>query len=126
MKKTTPELLLELHDKASTERDKLNVSTMSYQEYEAKVRSLFKEFNKLADQYRLVRTDFELREIPKYAHRMTLEDFVGTAKNTSFIDSDGTGYYATEKLESNIEIYPSDIIKNNYRKDFPNVSWYNK
>jgi len=43
-----------------------------------------------------------------------------------FVDSDGSGYYATATQVSDIGISPSDIVARVYRKDFDYVCWYNK
>jgi len=60
----------------------------------------------------------------------TLEDFIDNCKCGGFIDYDGSGNYAKEidgkLMESNIDIYPSDIKHKSVRKDFTHVIWYNK
>ena len=55
-----------------------------------------------------------------------LEEFIDACVSRSFVDSDGFGYYATETAKTDILIYPSDIIENIYRTDFPYVLWFNK
>jgi hypothetical protein len=80
----------------------------------------------LSQQYRLVQTP-EMSEIPEYGDHMTLEQFVDAAKEGWFIDYDGSGNYATDKQESNISIYASDVTSGRgIRKDFTHVVWYNK
>lgn len=57
---------------------------------------------------------------------MTLEDFVNSVENGFFVDNDGYGRYATETGVSDIHIYPSDVLDNEYRHDFSHVMWFNK
>lgn len=57
---------------------------------------------------------------------MTLENFVNSVENGFFVDNDGYGRYATETGVSDIRVYPSDILDNDYRHDFSHVMWFNK
>ena len=45
-------------------------------------------------------------------------------KGGGFTDYDGFGVYAFEDKKSNIEIYPSDVIKGNLCTDFTHIVWY--
>lgn len=65
-----------------------------------------------------------MKTIEEYKKRM--EDFISHCECGGFIDYDGFGRYSTEDKESNIEITPSDIKVNEYRKDFTHVMWYNR
>lgn len=58
----------------------------------------------------------------------TLDDFEKMCKSKFFIDYDGFGVYANKKkkMKTDIKVYPSDITSGNYRKDFPNIIWYNR
>lgn len=70
---------------------------------------------------------YKLTPIPDYGDHMTMEEFAKWCKTGPvFTDYDGFGYYATDKEESDIKVYPSDITSGNYRKDFTHVVWYNK
>lgn len=81
----------------------------------------------MADMYlRKIQTNFKMNEQPEYGDLMTMEDFKNNVDCGGFIDSDGSGSYATEKEESNINIFPSDIKEGIYRDDFTHVMWYNK
>jgi hypothetical protein len=66
-------------------------------------------------------------ELPDYGDLITLEEFIGACESGTFIDSDGTGYYATETQMSNIPAYPSDIIVGGIiYDDYTHVMWFNK
>lgn len=54
----------------------------------------------------------------------TLEEFSKMSKSGEITDNDGYGFYATELAKSDIEIYPSDILSEMVRTDFPNVIWF--
>lgn len=58
--------------------------------------------------------------------RYTIEQFQNMVKNKVLTDDDGFGYYATETGVSDIEIIPSDVLEDIYRKDFPYIIWHNK
>lgn len=58
--------------------------------------------------------------------KYTIEQFKEMCEDGVFADSDGFGNYATETGTSDVEIIPSDILENLYRKDFPYVIWFNK
>ena len=57
---------------------------------------------------------------------ITIEKFQEMAKNGQINDSDNLGYYATEKGQSDIEIYPSDVEAGIMRDDFYYVRLYKK
>ena len=61
-----------------------------------------------------------------YGDLMPIEDFIDCVNSGGFIDYDGSGNYATATQESDIAVYPSDIKKEMYRKDFSHIMWYNK
>lgn len=77
-------------------------------------------------QLRKIQDKFVMKKIDRSSDHMTLGDFIECCNGGSFIDSDGSGNYATETEESNISIHPSDIEEGVYRKDFTHVVWYNK
>ena len=54
----------------------------------------------------------------------TLEEFSNMSKSGEITDNDGYGFYATELAKSDIEIYPSDVLTEMVRTDFPNVIWF--
>ena len=57
---------------------------------------------------------------------MTINEFKSNCRYGAFMDSDGVGYYATDKEVSNIEASPSAFVKGIIREDFTHVCWYNK
>lgn len=54
----------------------------------------------------------------------TLEEFSKMSKSGKITDNDGYGFYATELAKSDIEIYPSDVLTEMVRTDFPNIIWF--
>lgn len=98
---------------------------MDFFEYEAYMSETQDVVDRLSREYRLVQTP-ELRDIPPYGTHMSLDEFMEYCKSGMFIDYDGSGNYATEDQESNINICPSDIVAEKVRKDFGYVVWYNK
>ena len=57
---------------------------------------------------------------------MTINEFKSNCRYGAFMDSDGVGYYATDKEVSNIGANPSAFVKGIIREDFTHVCWYNK
>ena len=57
---------------------------------------------------------------------MTINEFKSNCRYGAFMDSDGVGYYATDKEVSNIEANPSAFVKGIIREDFTHICWYNK
>ena len=57
---------------------------------------------------------------------MTINEFKSNCRYGAFMDTDGSGYYATDKEVSNIEASPSAFVKGIIREDFTHVCWYNK
>lgn len=53
-----------------------------------------------------------------------IEDFKNKCNSGFYSDEDGVGYYASESSKSDIKIYPSDVIENILRNDFPYVIWF--
>ena len=57
---------------------------------------------------------------------MTINEFKSNCRYGAFMDTDGVGYYATDKEVSNIEASPSAFVKGIIREDFTHICWYNK
>lgn len=57
---------------------------------------------------------------------ITINEFKSNCRYGTFMDSDGVGYYATDKEVSNIEASPSAFVKGIIREDFTHICWYNK
>jgi len=83
------------------------------------------ECNSLNRQIRILE-DYKLTPLPEYGTLMSFEEFVIFSKNGILSDYDGSGRYATKDAESDIYIYPSDILSGEYRHDFSHVIWFNK
>ena len=56
---------------------------------------------------------------------MTINEFKSDCECGGIMDSDGFGYYATDKEVSNIEASPSAFVKGIIREDFTHICWYN-
>ena len=57
---------------------------------------------------------------------MTINEFKSDCECGGIMDSDGFGYYATDKEVSNIEASPNAFRQGIIREDFTHVCWYNK
>lgn len=83
-------------------------------EYEAAILSL-----------RMQKVHTRLRK-PEGGDIFSLERFVACCEAGGFIDYDGFGNYIYGDLETDIEVYPSDIKKGLLRLEFDGVNWYNR
>ena len=88
--------------------------------------SVIKECKAIEDKIRKLKPADYFEPIDKDDDVYTIEKFIGMCKGGRFIDYDGFGVYAFEDKKSNIEIYPSDVIKGNLRTDFTHIVWYNR
>jgi hypothetical protein len=66
--------------------------------------------------------------LPTYGNLYTLEEFMENCRNGGFIDYDGFGNFATAKEMYNKEVYPSDVLKKNFKPqpEFTHVMWFNR
>ena len=93
--------------------------------YSENVTPANKKVSAISRKMRLI-APYKLGKIPDYGDVMTLKQFIGNVKSGGFMDYDGFGRYVKGDKESNIDIYPSDILKNEYRKDFDKIVWFNR
>lgn len=56
--------------------------------------------------------------------KFTLPEFIDMCNTGMIKEGDGSGFYASSKGISDIEIYPSDIMHGRYRQDFTHVIWH--
>jgi len=84
-----------------------------------------KELITLERQERMLRPII-LAELPTYGDVMSLADFIDCVNCGGFIDYDGYGHYVKNGMESNIEIFPSDIKFFMIRPEFDTIIWYNR
>jgi hypothetical protein len=94
-------------------------------QYTARIEEISEPYNLIDRAYRKVQKP-SMSDIPKYGCHMTFPAFKATCINGGFIDYDGSGNYATVDKQSNISIFPSDIMSNSFREDFTHVCWYNR
>lgn len=97
----------------------------SFQDFQNHCKKEVKKYRTISQKVRLIKP-YTLNDIPEYGHHMTLKDFIECCEAGGFIDYDGSGTYATETQESDIAIYPSDIMSGVFRQDFTHVVWYNR
>lgn len=65
-------------------------------------------------------------ELSTFGDVMSLDRFIDYVNMGGFIDYDGYGLYVKDDMESNIEIYPSDVKHNSIRTDFDTIIWFNR
>jgi len=102
-----------------------NNDNKSFEEYWEYVYNEKIELAKLDRKRRMI-MPYELSELPDYGDVMTLNEFIKACNFGLFVDSDGSGCYSKDGQETNIPIYPSDIIHKAIRREFDSVIWYNK
>lgn len=69
---------------------------------------------------------YKLSKLSDFGDVMTLDDFIGNVKCGGFIDYDGFGMYLKGDMETDIEIYPSDVKNRSIRKEFEKIIWFNR
>jgi hypothetical protein len=69
---------------------------------------------------------YTLSKISDFGDRMSLEHFIDNVKCGGFIDYDGFGLYVKDGQETDIHIYPSDIMNNTIRNEFTEIIWFNR
>lgn len=69
---------------------------------------------------------YKLSELSDFGDVMTLKHFISCVKSGGFIDYDGYGKYIKDDMETDIEIYPSDVKNKNVRKEFDKIIWFNR
>ena len=99
---------------------------LSYEEFVNVCNPYCKKINEWDRELRTLIEPIELDK-PLGGSIMDIEHFISICKSGGFIDSDGFGRYISKNdLETDIDIYPSDIKHNQYRKDMDKIIWYNK
>ena len=63
---------------------------------------------------------------PDYGDLFTIEEFKKHCEGGSFIDYDGSAYYATDKLMTRIAVTPSEIRNGKVDKRWSHIMWFNK
>jgi hypothetical protein len=75
--------------------------------------------------YRLVKKPI-FSELSTFGDVMKLDEFIECCEDGSFIDYDGFGRYVKNNMESDIDIYPSDVKHKSIRTDFDTIIWFNR
>lgn len=76
---------------------------------------------------RFLQPTYDLSEVPAYGSQYSMSDFIDMCKSGGFVNSDGFGRYLKEGKETDIDVYPSDVVNfRNVRKDMDGIVWYNK
>ena len=68
----------------------------------------------------------KMSPLPDYGEHMPLTEFVRLCKNLTFMDYDGTGYYATETAMSSKPVWPSQITDDIVDRAYTHVMWFNR
>lgn len=68
----------------------------------------------------------KLTPIPSYCDLIPLKEFVEIVRCGSFVDSDGSGYYATDQNVTDIPAVPSEIKDGTILHEYPFIAWFNK
>ena len=98
----------------------------TYELYSEVLAPLSRKIDSL-DRHRRMIMPYELKPIDNdEPHIMSIEDFISSCKDGSFIDYDGFGYYLKNGMETDIKIYPSDVKYNSIRKEFTKIIWFNR
>jgi len=124
-------IIKDLKERIRVERGKIKKVDKSwdyskgYGEYLEAIDEYQDKINEYDLEVRLMR-DYELSNHSTFGDLFTMEEFRENVECGGFIDSDGSGRYATENEESDIYIYPSDLEGNRVRDDFTHVMWFNK
>lgn len=63
---------------------------------------------------------------PEDGEIMTLVEYIESCMSGCLIDSDGSGYYATDKHRTDLPAFPSHVSKGDIFTKFSHVCWYNK
>lgn len=125
--KTEEQLKLEL-ESAETENWNLFQSMppgLNFDEFDDFMEESNHKVARISREYRMVKTP-EYHELSDFGDVMSLNDFIDNVKDGWFIDYDGFGRYVKDGMESDIEIYPSDIDRGSIRKDFDTIVWFNR
>lgn len=116
-------------DKVYAEVEKMEKNPIdikeTFDEYMERHRPYDEKIEELSNERRMI-MPAELKELSDYGELMTLKSFVKACKSGMFYDYDGFGYYVKDSQQTDIKIYPSDIDRKKYRKDFDTVIWFNK
>ena len=131
MKYSTEEInkAKERYEKASkihSEKWQIAIDKDSWEECEKYLEPYARELAIASREYRLIKEPIMEKIDNEFGDRMSMEVFISCCEGGGFIDYDGFGRYVRGDEESDIEIYPSDIIKGRFRKDFNEIIWFNK
>jgi len=74
-------------------------------------------------------TQMRTEPIPDYGDHMTVEHFGAACDSNSFIDYDGSGYYASHsEMFPEFPAVPSEVTKKTYTpsRHFTHIVWFSK
>jgi hypothetical protein len=67
-----------------------------------------------------------LEPIPEYCELIPIEEFIQAVKFICFVPDDGSGYYATKYLMSDIDLDWKELRLGIYDKQWTHIAWFNK
>lgn len=68
----------------------------------------------------------KMTPLPDCGDLMTLDEFIEDCKSGCFIDYDGYGYYSDGVYETDIKVYPSNVLDGEIQYKWTHVNWYNR
>jgi hypothetical protein len=108
-----------------SERFKNAPENMNFQEFQTYMSETSDKLSELSRELRLI-IEPTYSELPNYGTVMSMQEFIECVESGGFIDYDGFGHYVKDGKESNIVIYPSDVLLKKIRTDFDTIIWYNR
>lgn len=99
---------------------------LNWDEFNEMLGPFSKKIGVASRNYRKIQTPKIVGDIPEYGDVMSLDEFISCCESGGFIDYDGYGHYIKDGKETDIYIYPSDIIHGVFRDDFTQIVWYNR
>lgn len=67
-----------------------------------------------------------VRKIARSDNVYTRDEFIARCMDASFTDYDGYGLYATQDETTDDEVIPSQVVGDNFNKNYDYVVWFNK
>lgn len=110
-------------EKAMLEQSKMKIDK-SQNDYQIHLTNIWKDAKSIYNKLRLVKTPtlFDIRN----GEHLEFTRFVDLIIDGKLSDDNVYGYYATNNMQSNVLVYPSDIKSSMYRIDFTHVVIFNK
>ena len=118
------------YDEAEKEFERIHKNDKKFPEYNV-FREYMKPYAAEVKKYRLLMISVQPYTLSSFDEEdgayMSLEEFRDACGCGAFIDYDGYGNLCIGRQKTNIDIYPSDVVRNNPDlSKFDSVLWYNR